>query len=150
MLREQLNLTAEQQEQMHKIWSGVDASARQHFEQRRAFAEDRDKAIAELLTPEQKPKYDQIRQDYDRKLAELSQERKLADDQAVEKTKQILVGDEVAKYEELIKRQRERGPGGARGRFGGAPQGEGAPGPAGGTRSRPAQEIESNAPRVGE
>jgi Spy/CpxP family protein refolding chaperone len=158
-LREQLKLSPEQQEQMSKIWSGMDANSHRYSDQRRALAEDRDKALAALMTSDQKPKYEQILQEYDRKVAELAAERKLAFDQAVEKTKGILTTPEQKQqYDEILKRQRERGPGGGPGRHGGPPGRDGGPPPGvGGRRGGPPEGPlpgrpleESNAPHVGE
>ena len=112
-LMAELNLTAQQREQMRQIWSEtMEASARQHEEQRRAIAQQRDEAIAALLTPQQQPKYQQILQDYDRRIEELASQRKLAFEQAVEQTKQILTPDQARQYDELLKRQRDRAAGG--------------------------------------
>jgi Spy/CpxP family protein refolding chaperone len=117
-LTRELNLTTQQQEQMRKIWSEVmETSPREYGEKRRAIAEERNKAIVALLSDQQKAKYDQILADYNRKITELSEQRKAAFDQAVERTKQILTPDQAKKYDELMKRQRERGgpgPGGPR------------------------------------
>lgn len=111
-LEQELNLTPAQQEQMRKIWS-------QHIEtneldNRKALAAERDKAVKELLSAEQLPKYEQILKEHDRKMAELSQERMEAFQKAVEQTRTILTPEQAKKYEELMKQPRERG-----GRFGG-------------------------------
>jgi Spy/CpxP family protein refolding chaperone len=109
-LAAELNLTSEQREQMHNIWTEVmGEGGRRQWEQRRLLGQERDQAIAALMTPEQKPLYDKILQDYTRKVDELSQERKKAFDQAVERTKQILTPEQAAKYEELLKKMPERG-----------------------------------------
>lgn len=118
-LMSELNLTAQQREQMGKIWSDVmDATGRQQAEQRRALTEERDKAIATLLTTEQQPAYERILQTYSQKIAELQQQRKNAFDEAVARTKQILTPAQAEKYDELLKRQRERPWAGPRGRHG--------------------------------
>lgn len=111
-LEQELNLTTAQQEQMRKIWS-------QHIEtneldKRKALAAERDKAVKELLSAEQLPKYEQILKEHDRKMAELSQERMEAFQKAVEQTRTILTPEQAKKYEESMKQPRERG-----GRFGG-------------------------------
>jgi Spy/CpxP family protein refolding chaperone len=115
-LMAELKLTAQQRDQMGKIWSEVmEGSGRQHGEQRRAASEERDKAIVGILTPEQQPKYEQIQKDYAGKQAEFAQQRKTAFEQAVERTKQILTPEQAKQYDELLKKQRERGFGGPRG-----------------------------------
>jgi len=136
-LMAELNLTDQQRDQIHKIWSEVmETSAKQHWEQRKAITEERDKAIVAMLTPEQQPKYEQILQEYDRKLGELSQQRKRAFEQAIERTRGVLTPDQAKQYDELLKRQRERGFGGPR------PQHMGP-------RSRPSSD-EHRTPRGGE
>jgi Spy/CpxP family protein refolding chaperone len=140
-LMAELKLTPQQRDQMGKIWSEVmEGSGRQHGEQRRAITEERDKAIVGILTPAQQPKYDQIQQDYTRKLGELAQQRKAAFDQAVERTKQILTPEQVTKYEELLKKQRERGFGGPRGM---------GPGPRGGRTGSASRPTSATSQTVG-
>jgi len=115
-LMAELKLTPRQRDQMGEIWSKVmEGSGRQYWEQRKAVTEERDKAIQGILTPAQQPRYEQILQDYSRKLADLSQQRKQAFEQAVERTKQILTPEQAKQYEELLKKQRDRGFGGPRG-----------------------------------
>jgi Spy/CpxP family protein refolding chaperone len=143
-LMAQLSLTTQQREQMRKIWSeAMDASVTQYGEQRRAIAGERDKAIAALLTQEQQPKYEQILRECNQKLAELSEQRKHAFEQAVEQTKQILTPDQGKQYDELIKRQRDRGFGGP-GRT--PPWGTGSRPRHGGPRNMPTSN-EQHAPR---
>jgi Spy/CpxP family protein refolding chaperone len=115
----ELNLSDAQREQMRKIWSGaMDPSRRD--DQRRALSEERDKAIAAMLTPEQLTTYKQIQADYSRKSEELAAQRKVAFDQAVERTKkEVLTPEQAAQYDEILKRQ--RGPSGSRGPWGGPP-----------------------------
>ena len=117
-LAAELNLTSEQREQMHNIWTEVMGDGgRRQWDQRKVLGQERDAAIAALMTAEQKPQYEKTLQDYTRKLDEQAQERKKAFDQAVERTKQILTPEQAAKYEELLKKMPERGG------FGGPPGG---------------------------
>ena len=112
-LAAELNLTSQQRDQMHTIWTEImRTGGRREWDQRKALAQERDQAVAALLTPEQRPQYEKVLQDHTRKLDELSQERKRNFDQAVERTKQILNPEQVKKYEELLKKPRERGFGG--------------------------------------
>ena len=121
-LTAELNLTTEQREQMHNIWEAMRGGERSQWEQRRTFGQERDAAIAALMTAEQKPQYEKVLQDYTRKVDEMSQDRKKAFDQAVEKTKQILTPEQAVKYEEMLKKMPERG--GFRGPPGPPPWGE--------------------------
>lgn len=111
-LAHQLKLSAEQQDQMHKIWEEVMGSVfSQRGERREALGQERDQAILGLLSEAQRAQYDAIQQEYRRKVDELSQERKRAFDEAVERTKKILTPEQAAKYDELMKEQGERGMG---------------------------------------
>ena len=144
----ELNLTSGQRDQMGKIWRDVMEGASKQPDQRRAITEERDKAIVALLTPQQQAEYEQIVQECNRKLGELSQERNRAFEQAVERTKQVLTPDQAKQYEELMKKQRERG-------FGGPPgmrslqRPEGPRSRRAGPRSRPSSD-ERQAPHGGE
>ena len=115
-LTAELDLTDQQREQMHNIWSEVmGATMRQHGDQSKALRQERDQAVIALLTDEQKTRYDAIYKEYLRKEAELSDQRKQAFDEAVKRTMQILTPEQAAKYEELMKKQPERGFGPPRG-----------------------------------
>lgn len=108
----ELNLTPAQREQMKKIWTETHgAASKPQGEARSAAAQRREQAIQALLSDEQKARYDAIQQEYSRKLEELSQERKKASDAAVERCKRLMSPEQAAKYDELIKKQRERGGG---------------------------------------
>jgi len=115
-LTAELELTDQQREQMHEIWSEAMRAGRSgHWERRKALAEHRDQAIAALLTEAQRTQYDSILQDYAAKMEELHQEGKLAFEQAVERTKQILTPEQAKKYDELFEERKKRGPGDRRG-----------------------------------
>jgi Spy/CpxP family protein refolding chaperone len=148
-LTAELNLTPEQQDRMRAIWSQVmEGSMQQEWEQRKAISDKRDKAILALLTPEQRPDYEQILQECRDDLENLAQQRRLAFEQAVEGTKQILTPDQAKQYEELLKKQRERGFGGPPG-SGPPPRPDGPRGGRFGPRSRPTSD-EHRTPRGGE
>lgn len=121
-LTRELDLTPGQQEQMRLIWSRhVSDPNSRGPERRRALAAERDQAIQNLLTDEQKANFSQIQQDYENKLKEMAQERKAAWEESVRLTRAILTPEQAQKYDELLKRQQERGERGERGgseRFG--------------------------------
>ena len=124
VLMAELNLTPEQREQMGRIWTETTGALfRQHGERRAALAQERDQQIRALLDEGQLARYETILQDYSRGVEELSQERKRNFDEARERTKKILTPEQASRYDELIKKQRERGPGGP-----GGPGGSGGPG----------------------
>lgn len=131
-LTAELDLTDPQRDQMREIWSEVmRTGGRNQRDQRKAFSQQRDQAIAALLTDTQRPEYESLLQDYARQVEELAQERKRAFDEAVERTKQMLTPDQATKYDELMKSRRDRGPGDRPGPpWGGPPPAHtGPPGP---------------------
>ncbi|HOW19020.1 MAG TPA: periplasmic heavy metal sensor [Phycisphaerae bacterium] len=108
----ELNLSPQQQEQMKQIWSETAwRGGGDREERRRKLAEARDRAIAALIRPEDKGRYDQILKDYAEQVAAMDREWRGSFQAAVERTKQILSPEQRTKYEELLQRhQRERGP----------------------------------------
>jgi Spy/CpxP family protein refolding chaperone len=143
----ELNLSSDQEEQMRKIWSEVmDTRGRQHGEQRAALAQKRDQDIAALLSDAQRTQYQAILQEYSRQMDALAQERRKAFEEAVERTKKILTPEQAAKYDELMKRQRESGRG-ERGGFRGGRDRFNGPKPE--VNTEPAA-VESTAPHSGE
>ncbi len=117
-LAAELKLTPEQQEQMEKIWSETAFRGRHdREEQRRELARRRDQAIADLIRPEDKPKYEQALKAYSDQVEALDNESRLAFQAAVEQTKQILTPEQRTRYEQLRQHQEsERGRHDRRGR----------------------------------
>jgi Spy/CpxP family protein refolding chaperone len=115
-----LNLRAEQKEQLKTIWSEMADKGRRHQEdQRRELRRQRDEQIQALLTPEQKSRFEQIHEEYDRQTDALGREMRANFQKAVDATKGVLDPDQRARYEEwLSKRQWDRGPRGERGERG--------------------------------
>src|SRR5262245_17234543 len=58
-MERELNLTAEQKEQMRKIWSDLARGGFPHDDKRRQLRRERDEAIAALVRPEDMGKYDE-------------------------------------------------------------------------------------------
>ena len=115
-LASELNLSADQQKQMAKIWSETAGRGAQD-DRRRKSRQQRDESIAALIHPEDKPKYDQILKDHADQLAAIDKETRAAFAAAVEKTKQILTPEQRTKYEEILSRHQwdrggDRGTGG--------------------------------------
>ena len=109
-LSRELGLTPEQREEMSKIWSDVRSRARRGQDGRnQALERERDEAIKALFSEEQKARYEEVMQEYSRKVAEHTQERRKVFQQAVERTKQILTESQRKKYEELLKKRPEMG-----------------------------------------
>lgn len=120
-MAERLKLTDDQQAEMKKIWSETATAmrelSRQQADQRSLLREHRDQALQDLLTPEQRQKYELIGQEYSRGMEGLSQQREKLLRDAQAKTRQILTPDQVAGYDEWVKQHEPgTGEGGWRGR----------------------------------
>jgi len=79
------------------------------FERARQLEEEKRNAIIALMTEEQQVRYEEILQEHERKLNELSQERRKEFERKVELTKEILTEPQRKKFEELIEEGRNRG-----------------------------------------
>jgi len=105
-----LDLTPEQQEEVRLIWSErEEAEGPSMFERARQLEEEKRNAIIALMTEEQQVRYEEILQEHERKLNELSQERRKEFERKVELTKEILTEPQRKKFEELIEEGRNRG-----------------------------------------
>lgn len=100
-----LGLNSEQQEQLKKIWSETARRGRgEQDDLRRQYRTERDEAIAALIRPEDKPRYDLALRTYTERTAAMEQQWRTAYQAAVEQTKQVLTPEQRVKYEELLKR----------------------------------------------
>lgn len=112
-LADELKLTDAQREQMRKIWSEAPGPwSRASNERRHAAATQRDGDIRDLLSEPQRARYEAIQKEFARAMEEMNLEQRKAFEAAVEKTKQILTPQQAEKYAQMMKRQREHGPGG--------------------------------------
>lgn len=109
-LARQLELTSEQQEQMKKIWSEM--PRRWHERGDRQLFREREEAIAALLGPENKPRYDEIWKQLGEQRAVLDRERQESWQRALEQSNEAiaaLLGPEKrARYEEIQQRFTEQ------------------------------------------
>jgi len=114
-LTSELQLSAEQQEKLAKIWSEAGRpDPRRQEERRRQLRRQRDEAIGALIRPEDRGKYDAIHAEYAEQSAALDREMRAGFQKAVEQTKEILSPQQREKYEILLKRfdpERRGGPG---------------------------------------
>ncbi|MBI4578563.1 MAG: Spy/CpxP family protein refolding chaperone [Planctomycetes bacterium] len=111
-LAAELDLTPAQREQLDQIWSDTAArGGRDRDDRRRHLFRERDEAIAALIRPEDKPRYEEILKSHADQMAAMDREWRSAFETSVERTKQILTADQRMKYEEVLRRhQSERGP----------------------------------------
>ena len=117
----ELGLDADQQKAMEQIWSETAGKGRRELEERRRqIRKERDDALTALVRPEDKPKYDQILQDYQDKQQAIEAEMRENFASAVKRTKELLTPEQRVKYEQLLQRhQWDRGRDGRDGRGGG-------------------------------
>jgi Spy/CpxP family protein refolding chaperone len=109
-LTSELNLTPQQQEQMKKIWSETaHRGNREQEDRRRQIRKDRDDAIAALIQPQDKEKFELALKTYADQQSAMDKEWRASFERAEEKTKQILNPEQRKKYEEMLKnREAER------------------------------------------
>jgi hypothetical protein len=116
-LAEELNLSPGQQERMKEIWSGVREKTRGYdSEARKELADERDRAIRDLLTEEQVPKFEEIQADYDREREKLHEAWKAPFEEAMLKTREILSEEQLPKFEQLREKRWKNGRGNHRGK----------------------------------
>ena len=104
-LESELNLTAQQKEQLNTIWSDIARGGRGDHENRRQELRDkRDSNIAALIRPEDKPKYEQALQSYRDGVEAMDREVRDRFRKAVEATKAVLTTEQRAKSEQILSR----------------------------------------------
>jgi len=105
-LAAELKLSPEQKEQMREIWSETARrGGRERMDRRRQATCERDEAIAALIRPEDKPRYDEILKEYAEQSGEQDREWRESYQTAVKRTKAILTPEQRTRYEELLQRQ---------------------------------------------
>ncbi len=111
-LAAELKLSPEQKEQLREIWSETARRGRrERMDRRRQAGRERDEAIAALIRPEDKARYEEILKQYAEQSGEQDREWREAYEAAVERTKQILTPEQRSRYEDLLQRQQWDRPG---------------------------------------
>lgn len=104
-LSEALQLTPDQREQIRQIWESVRSVNQNSYAETQMLQHLEDDEILKLLNDEQKKEFARIHQVYQDKFTAADAKRKLAFDQAVEKTKQLLNAEQRRRYEEILTRR---------------------------------------------
>ncbi|MGA2231403.1 MAG: hypothetical protein ABSH22_10935 [Tepidisphaeraceae bacterium] len=102
-LATQLQLTADQREQMRQAWEDARNTSDACYKQAQTIQRQRDLALYNMLTDEQKLKFAPIDQAYARQFAALTTQRDAAFNQAMAKTEGILTSEQRVKYEEIVR-----------------------------------------------
>jgi Spy/CpxP family protein refolding chaperone len=106
LLAAELGLTREQGEQMNRIWRENARTLRHQQDQRRTQArKERDEAIAVLIRPEDREKYDQVLRAHTERLAEIDRESRALFQSGFEESRKILTPEQQVKYEAFLKRR---------------------------------------------
>lgn len=102
----ELNLTPQQEQSLKEIWS--DTAHRGHGEQddrRRQLRQQRDEALAALIRPEDKAKYDAAIKSYNDQMSAMNAEMHKSFEDSVARTKALLTAEQRVRYEEILKRR---------------------------------------------
>jgi Spy/CpxP family protein refolding chaperone len=121
-LGRELNLTPEQEERMREIWEATRAEMDEHMRRRKTVEGEWEEAVTALFTGEQKAQLEQLRQEYQARLATVDGQFESIFRRADDKTRQILDDAQRKKFEDILIERRAR-PGGPKG-----PGGPGGPG----------------------
>ena len=98
----QLQLSPDQCEQMRAVWQDVSDRVDDCYHQAETLEHQRDQALVNLLTDEQKTKFAATDKIFAAKYAELSDRRQAAFQEAILKTKALLTPAQQVKYQEIV------------------------------------------------
>lgn len=101
----ELNLTAEQRDQMRKIWEGVRDLSKESYERALKNKSVRDDAIRGLIPADKIDAYNEILRNNAEQDAALKGKREAAFDKAVKDTRAILTEPQRVKYNEILKKR---------------------------------------------
>jgi cell division protein ZapA (FtsZ GTPase activity inhibitor) len=133
---EELQLTPEQQKQIDGIWmEQMRGRMREFADEFRSIQQQRETAIAGLMSADQKEKYDQINQQFAQRARDLWKRGEEAFEAASARTRQILTESQRPKFDEMLNKFKAQIPSSDAWLSGGMPQmgmrGVPATGPAG-------------------
>ncbi len=123
-LRNQLGLSADQDDKIKAIWAPLASARSKYMDQWQQINHDRDESVRNLLTADQKAAVDAIYSESEAEQFALEDRRDKEYKDAVTKTKELLTPEQQKKYENILAHQH-----GDRGRFphNGGPGGPGGP-----------------------
>jgi Spy/CpxP family protein refolding chaperone len=101
-LSEALQLTPTQRDQIRQIWESVRSINEKAYGEGEMLGHLRDDEILKILNDDQKKEFFRINQEYQEKYTAMDARRKLAFNDAVEKTKQLLNEDQRRRYEQIL------------------------------------------------
>jgi hypothetical protein len=107
-MADQLDLTPDQQQKMDAIWADTRQKIDKTFQRRRDMEKQRQQAVHELLTEQQRAAWEKINQDFQDQRDELFKERNAVIQDAEERSRALLSEDQQKKWDILSKQMRER------------------------------------------
>lgn len=102
-LAAELHLTSSQQDQMREIWEAVRDEIRTSFERAQRLHRQRDQALLQILTDEQKAQFEAISREYADRFSEISSDRDQVFQSAVERTKMLLSAEQRERYDHILR-----------------------------------------------
>lgn len=105
-LREQLNLSPAQHEQIQKIWRDARSHADTLAHQIHDADHNRDDAIKQLLTPEQRQAFDKIQQERDARITALRGEMAHTMQDAEKNVRALMTPEQLKKFDEIARQHR--------------------------------------------
>jgi Spy/CpxP family protein refolding chaperone len=105
LLSDELQLTAEQREQMRPIWESVRDTARSCAAEAERVEREHEERLKAILTDEQKARYQQLSEADHSRIAALDAKRKEAFRNAVGQTNKLLREDQRRAYQRIISDQ---------------------------------------------
>ena len=112
-LQDQLGLSTDQRQQMDAIWAEVKQQMATDRDRRREFDHERDEAIQNLLSDQQKLVYQEIYNEYHTKRQQMENARDALIKNAEERSRQLLNDSQKVRWDQLSKDMRghRAGPG---------------------------------------
>jgi len=102
-LAEDLQLSAEQREQMRRIWEGAQERGKSYYDEVQKLQKGRDDDMVGLLNVEQKARFEKIAHDYADRFSDLINRREAMFDDAVNQTRKILNPTQRERYEQILR-----------------------------------------------
>jgi Spy/CpxP family protein refolding chaperone len=99
----QLQLTDDQRDRMRQMWEQAQQTVDDCYKQAQSIERERDQALVDLLTDEQKAKFAPMDKAYAEQFAALAARRTEAFEDAFDKTEQLLSSDQKTKYEQIVR-----------------------------------------------
>jgi Spy/CpxP family protein refolding chaperone len=104
-LAEQLQLTPDQSEQIRYVWETVSQTVDSCFQQAQAIQQQRDQALYNELTDDQKARFAIIDQGYAKQFAALMAQRQQAFRDGLARTEAMLDDSQRVKYEQIVRQR---------------------------------------------